>query len=512
MTRLPRRIFLRAGALAGISALSYRRIAGANADVRVAVVGLNGKGRDHVEGFRTLPGVRVAALCDVDRAALDASVQTARAAGLTVEAFVDYRELLARRDIDAVSLATPNHQHALQALWALDAGKDVFVEKPVSHDLWEGRQLVRGAEKSGRIVQAGTQNRSSPAIAQAIAWQREGHLGKIVAARAVCYKRRESIGKTEGPQPLPDSLNYDLWLGPLPIGPLRRTRLHYDWHWQWATGNGDVGNQGNHQIDVARRFLGEPQLPPRVSSAGGRFGYVDDGETPNTLVVAYHYAAAPLIFEQRGLPVSAARPDAATQATAAQTAASKTAAMDEYAGLSVGTIIECEGGRIVVPSRDYSLAQAFDKRGQLVQEWKGTASHYENFIRAVKSRRASDLSAPIVEGHISSGLSHLANLSQRLGREVTPAAAARALESEPRLAEPFARLRDHLTRNRVDFALTPLRLGAVLSLEPASERFTGEHAAAATRLARAEYRKPFVVPDLGQNPVPGSGAEKTRSP
>jgi hypothetical protein len=184
--------------------------------------------------------------------------------------------------------------------------------------------------------------------------------------------------------------------------------------------------------------------------------------------------------------------------------------MDEYAGLSVGNVIECEGGRIVVPSRDYSLAQAFDRQGKLVQEWKGNASHYANFIRAVKSRRSSELSAPIVEGQISSGLSHLANLSLRLGRDQAPAAAARALESDPRLAEAFGRLRDHLTRNRVDFALTPLRLGAALSLEPTSERFTGEHAAAAERLARAEYRKPFVVPDLSQNGPHDSGPAKAR--
>jgi predicted dehydrogenase len=502
MTRLARRSFLRAGVVAGAaaSAASFSRIVGANGDVRVAVVGLNGKGKDHVEGFRALAGVRVVALCDVDRTALDAAAHGARKAGLRVDTFVDYRELLARSDIDAVSIVTPNHQHTLQAVWALQAGKDVFVEKPVCHDLWEGQQLVLAAKKYGRIVQAGTQNRSSPAIAQAIAWQRAGHVGKIVAARALCYKRRDSIGKTQGAQPVAKDVNYDLWLGPLPVAPLRRTRLHYDWHWQWATGNGDVGNQGNHQLDVARRFLGEDRLPPRVSSVGGRFGYVDDGETPNTLVVSYEYTAAPLIFEQRGLPASLDRAGAGgSSRPPAQSSppAPPAAIMDEYRGLSVGNIIECEGGYIVVPSGDYSLAQAFDPRGKLIREWKGSASHYANFIHGVKSRNASDLNAPIVEGHVSSGLSHLANLSLRVGREVAVDAAARAFEGHPFMADALQRLRDHFSRNRVDFSRTPLRLGATLSLDPASERFTGEHAASVAPLVRSEYRKPFVLPELG---------------
>jgi predicted dehydrogenase len=510
MTQLTRRSFLRSGALAcaaaGLSPRALARVPGANGDIRLAVVGLNGKGKDHVAGFSAIPGVRVVALCDVDRTVLDSAAQAARAAGLQVESIEDYRELLARSDIDAVSLATPNHQHTIQAIWALRAGKDVFVEKPVSHDLWEGEQLVRAARKSDRIVQAGMQNRSSPAIAQAIAWQREGHIGKITVARGFCYKRRESIGKTQGPQPVPKGVNYDLWLGPLPAAPLRRTRFHYDWHWQWATGNGDIGNQGNHQLDVARRFLGQSLLPPRVSSAGGRFGYRDDGETPNTLIVSYDYPAAPLIFEVRGLAARAAAAGDSSRGAAAGTSgaapgsapasAPPSAIMDEYRGLSVGNLIECEGGYIVVPSGDYSSARAFDSQGKLLQEWTGKASHYANFIDAVKSRKLTDLSAPIVEGQVSSALSHLANLSQQLGRDVKRGAVVRAFEPQPRLAEAFARMDEHLSRNGVNLASAPVRLGASLSLDPASERFTGEYAAAAARTMPREYRKPFVIPDL----------------
>lgn len=483
MAKLTRRTFLNQSALVGVSASftarSYAQVSGANGDVRVAVIGLNGKGKDHIKSFSALPGVRVVALCDVDTAVLESAAQSL-GAGAAVQKFIDYRELLTRSDIDAVSIVTPNHQHALQAIWALQAGKDVFVEKPVSHDLWEGQQLVRAAAKQGRIVQAGMQNRSSPAIAEAIAWQRAGHIGKVTAARGLCFKRRESIGKTVGPQPVPPGINYDLWLGPAARAPLRRTRFHYDWHWQWATGNGDIGNQGNHQLDVARRFLGESGLPPRVRSLGGRFGYVDDGETPNTLLVAYEYASAALIFELRGLP-----------STASATA------MDEYRGLSVGNIIECQGGYISVPSKDYSSAQAFDAKGTLLKEFSGGGSHYQNFIQAVKSRKSAELTAPIVEGDISSALSHLANISLRIGKDARAAEVRDQLAAQPLLAEGFSRMQEHLRKNDVDLARSSLRLGASLQLDPAAQAFLGEHAAAARRLAKQAHRKPFVLPELG---------------
>lgn len=506
MTQFTRRAFLQTGALAGAAwtARSWAAVPGANGDIRIAVIGLNGKGKDHVSAYRNIPGVRVVALCDVDRGVLDESVQAARALGEQPQAFEDYRELLAQKDIDAVSIVTPNHQHTLQAVWALQAGKDVFVEKPVSHDLWEGQQLVRAANKYGRIVQAGMQNRSSPPIAQAIAWQRAGHIGKIEVARGLCFKRRESIGKTSGPQPVPNGVNYDLWLGPLPKGPLRRTRLHYDWHWQWATGNGDIGNQGNHQIDVARRFLGQAALPPRVTSAGGRLGYSDDGETPNTLIVTYDYPGAPLVFELRGLPTKAgaagasklAPPPVASTPGATWSPPKATGQMDEYRGLSVGNIIECEGGYIEVAASNYTSARAFDNEGKLLQEWTGSASHYANFIDAVKSRKASDLNAPIGEGHVSSALSHLANVSQLLGHPAHAAEVSKAFAGDAPLGEAFTRMKQHLAANGIDVEKVPVQLGATLTLDPKTERFKGDQAAAATRLSRHEYRQPFAVPEI----------------
>ena len=483
MTRFSRRTFLEhsavLGASATLSARSYANVAGANSDIRLAVVGLNGKGKDHITSFQAIPGVRVVAVCDCDSTVLDQGAQLARKAGGPVKTFADYRELISQKDVDAISIVTPNHQHALQAIWALQAGKDVFLEKPVSHDLWEGQQLVRAAEKYPRIMQAGTQNRSSIAIAEALAWQREGHIGRVLFARGLCYKRRASIGKSTSPQTLPPSVNYDLWLGPAPQAPLLRQKFHYDWHWQWATGNGDIGNQGNHQLDVARRFLGEAALPPRVFSVGGRFGYEDDGETPNTLLALYDYAKAPLLFEVRGLP---SQPGVET--------------MDLYRGLSVGVIVECEGGSINVPSADYSSATAFDRDGKVLREFKGKGDHYGNFIQAVRSRKSSDLTAPIVEGHVSSALSHLPNISQQSGDLLKLSEAERRLSGPSSFGEAFSRMITHLKTNGVDLNRTPLRVGSVLTLDPITERFTGPNAEAATLLARRKARTPFVVPEL----------------
>ena len=332
MSHFSRRSFLKKSALFGAAALTARswgQVAGANGDVRVAVLGLNGRGKNHLSSLAKVPGVRVVALCDPDQAVLARAIN-ASGGGLT--AYPDLRELLASKDIDAITIATPNHWHSLAAIWACQAGKDVYVEKPVSHNIWEGRQLVAAAKKYNRVVQAGTQIRSGEGLIEAVQWVRGGNLGRIKAARGFCYKRRKSIGLTTGPQPVPSTVDYDLWCGPAPMEPLRRTQLHYDWHWQYVTGNGDVGNQGIHQMDVARWFLGEAGLPRHTLSIGGRLGDRDDGDTPNTQVVVHDYATAPLIFEVRGLP---ARADLASTGdvpglTGADAAGAAAASMDKY--------------------------------------------------------------------------------------------------------------------------------------------------------------------------------------
>src|SRR5512133_347297 len=277
---------------------------GANEVLRYAVIGFGGRGQNHIDELHKIQGARLVALCDVDDNILRKETERCEKRGQKLDGYSDFRKVLERKDIDFVTFATPNHWHSLNAIWAIQAGKDVYVEKPISHNVWEGRKVVEAARKYGRIVQAGTQSRSSEGLQEAVQWLHQGNMGKIIRARGLCYKRRPSIGKVDGPQPIPAGIDYDLWCGPAPKEPLMRKKLHYDWHWVWPTGNGDLGNQGIHQMDLGRWFLGENALSPRVWSLGGRLGYVDDGTTPNTQIVFHDYKKAPLIFEVRGLPES----------------------------------------------------------------------------------------------------------------------------------------------------------------------------------------------------------------
>ncbi len=501
MQPLTRRHFIKTSALvtagAALSARSWSQVKGANSDIRIAIVGLNGRGKQIAADYRAMRGVRVVALCDVDTAVLDRELATAaRAGGPKPDTYVDYRELLPRSDIDAVAIASPNHQHALQSIWAMQAGKDVLHEKPVSHNLWEGPQILAAAKKYGRIVQVNLQNRSSAAIAEAIVWLRAGNLGKLTTVRGIVYKRRLSIGKVAGPVPPPPTVNYDLFQGPAPMVPLHRVNFHYDWHWQWATGNGDMVAQGNHQLDVGRRLLGDPGHPAGVFTVGGRFGYEDDGETPNTFIVHYDYPV-PFIFEVRGLPAKTDEMSGnAVVAGGLGTAEKLSASMDKYLGLNVGNVAHCEGGYLTIPSRDYSLAQAFDRDGQLVKEFKGGGDHHANFIEAVRSRKESDLHCPLRQGHLSTSLVHLANISHLTGRRLKPGDIRDQIKGRSQLSEPFERFTAHLAANDVDLTKTPACLGAPLRFDAASEKFTGDNAAAANQHLSREYRAPFVVPQL----------------
>jgi predicted dehydrogenase len=458
------------------------RVIGPNEEIRVAVVGFHSQGASHISSIQGLRAkgekVRIVALCDVDRRVLDSGVKALADKGDTVAAYTDIRQLLENRDVDALSIATPNHWHALGSIWAVQAGKDVSVEKPVSHNVWEGRQAVRAARKYSRIVQTGTQSRSSHGIAEAVAWVQAGNLGPIRIARGLCYKRRASIGKTAGPQAVPDSIDYDLWCGPAPLDPPRRNSkgngpVHYEWHWFWAYGAGDLGNQGIHQMDIARWFLGERALSPRILSVGGRLGYVDDAETPNTQIVFHDYPKAPLIFEVRGLP--------------SQTGSNQ---MDKFLGAGIGVVVHCEGGHVVVP--DYNSATAFDRQGKEIRKFQGSTSHHGNFFTAMRSRRVADLHADILEGHLSSALCHTANISYRLGQTAAPDEIREIVRTEPDGADTFGRMVDHLRANDVDLNVTRATLGVPLRMDPRTERFIG-NAAADTFLSRP-YRPPFVVP------------------
>jgi len=502
VNHLTRRAFLRntavVGAATALSARSWAQVAGANGELRVAVIGVNGRGKNHLESLSKIAGVRIVAICDPDTAVLERTKKYSTKSGATPAAhaktYVDVRELLAAKDIDAVTIATPNHWHSLGAIWACQAGKDVYVEKPVSHNVWEGRQLVAAAAKFGRVVQAGTQIRSGDGLREAVAWVQAGNLGKITASRGFCYKFRGSIGKTSGPQAVPGTINYDLWSGPAPTAELHRKRLHYDWHWDYLTGNGDVGNQGIHQMDVARWFLGEPGLPRHTLSIGGRLGYEDDGNTPNTQVVIHDYATAPLIFEVRGLPAKAGSGDGGGDAGGSEASDAKRDTMDKYRGVGVGNVIDCEGGSVIVPS--YTEAKAYDRAGKLVKEFKGSDGHMKNFIDVVRSRKLADLRGPILEGHVSSALCHLGNISHQLGQASSPDAVREKIQGNAPLVEAYGRMAEHLAANQVDLRKTPATLGVTLTVDAMEERFTGPDAAAANALLTRRYRAPFVVPQL----------------
>ena len=492
-----RRTFLKTSALAvagaALPARSWSQVMGSNEDLRVGVIGLNGRGANHLGSLSKISGVRVVAICDADTAVLDKT--KAKMTGTTVTTYQDIREMLASNDIDAVTVATPNHWHSLMGIWAMQAGKDVYLEKPVSHNIWEGRQLVAAAAKYNRVIQAGTQIRSGEGLREAVEWVKAGNLGKITASRGFCYKRRDSIGKCGGPQVVPSTINYDLWSGPAPLVPPERNTkngpVHYDWHWIWLYGNGDVGNQGIHQMDVARWFLGEG-LPNRTLSIGGRVGYVDDGQTPNTQIVVHDYASAPLIFEVRGLPSKAGT--AAVGGDPAANQGGQGSGMDQYRGVDIGNVIDCEGGSMIVPS--YTTARAVDKSGTVIKEFKGTDRHMQNFIDVVRSRKTSDLYGPVEEAHLSSALCHLGNISHHMGKNAPEGKLRETVRGNAVLAEANGRMLEHLKANNVNANKTPLTLGAPLIVDPKAERFKGANAAEANKHLGRNYRAPFVVPKL----------------
>ena len=499
MSTLDRRTFLKSSALiaagAALPARSWGQVMGSNADLRVGVIGLNGRGRNHLSSLEKIPGVRVVALCDPDSAVL-AKVKAATNGG-NVKTYADMREMFASDDIDAVTIATPNHWHSLAGIWAMQAGKDVYIEKPVSHNIWEGRQLVAAAAKYNRVIQAGTQIRSGEGLREAVAWVQAGNMGKITASRGFCYKRRDSIGLCGGPQQVPANINYDLWTGPAPLVAPHRNNpkngpVHYDWHWIYLYGNGDVGNQGIHQMDVARWFLGEPGLPHRSLSVGGRLGYVDDGDTPNTQVVIHDYTTAPLIFEVRGLPKKAGVANAGGDPALNQGGGGS--GMDNYRGVDIGNVIDCEGGSMIVPS--YTTARAVDKSGKVIKEFKGHDRHMQNFVDVVRSRKSADLYGPIQEGHISSALCHLGNISHQIGHATPTGQLQDTIKSSAMLNEATGRMMEHLAVNNVDLAKTPLTLGMPLMVDAGGEHFNGPDAARANAMLGAQYRAPFVVPKL----------------
>jgi predicted dehydrogenase len=459
---------------------------GANNDIRVAVVGVGGQGGGHMRYFHGCEGARLVAICDADRNHVESRAKAFEdKEGYKLKTYTDVRKLLEDKEIDAITSATPNHWHALVTIWACQAGKDVYIEKPACHNIFEGRKMVEAARKYNRIVQVGMQKRSSEAHPAAFEWIREGHIGKIKWVRGFCYKGRGPgtngiVHGTNGPNPLPASVDYDLWCGPADMMPLNRTQLHYVWHWMWNSGCGDIGNQGPHEMDIARWALGDPGLPRHAFSIGGRFGVgeTDDvGETANTQIAYFDYKPVPIIFEVRGLPMKKG-----------------VRAMDNYRGTRVGNCVQCEGGYFPC---DDGGGWVYDNDGKKIKQFSGHggAGHHENFIKAVRSHKVSDLNADIEVGHLSAALSHMANTSHRLGKNATPDEIKTTIGDNTEMMDSFNRMLEHLDANEVNLEKEPITVGPMLTMDAKKERYVGDHSEMANMFIKRNYREPFVVPE-----------------
>ncbi len=486
MNRLSRRVFMKSTVAAGaaMALLSPNsRVRGANNDLRFAVIGTGGQGGNHIKYFNEKEGVRVVALCDVDEAQVGKKARDfEKKYGHKVKTYLDVRKMLEDKSIDAITSATPNHWHSLITIWACQAGKDVYIEKPVSHNIWEGRKAVEAARKYDRIVATGTQKRSSEAHPAAYEWMRQGNLGSIKWVRSLCYKKRYEgtngiVNGTNGPNPVPETVDYNQWCGPAEMEPLRREQLHYKWHWVWNTGNGDLGNQGIHEMDLGRWAIGDPKLAPRVMSFGGRFRVNDAGETANTQIVFFDYKPVPLIFEVRGLP----RKKGDT-------------AMDGWrrTGTNVGVVVQCENGYWAAGDGGGYVWDNNDKRTDKRFIGEGGGGHHQNFIDAVRSHKVSDLNADIEKGHYSSALCHMGNISYRLGKKMSVREARSCIDNEY-VMDSFNGMVEHLRVNEVDLEKELITMGPMLRMNPERERFVGENSDWANMYLKRNYREPFVV-------------------
>ncbi len=400
-----RRSFFFAATAAAVTASRSRAVA-ANEKVNVAVVGLGGRGRAHMNAYVKIPDANVIALCDVNQAALErGQAQVEKATGKKPKGYADMKQVFADKEVDAVSMPLPNHWHALATIWACQAGKDVYIEKPACHNIFEGEQMVAAARKYGRIVQVGSQSRSMEHKIRAVKLLQDGVIGKVYLAKGLCYKTRPSIGHKDD-SPTPPGLDWDKFLGPAPMRPFNELRFAYNWHWFWDTGNGDIGNQGIHQMDVARWGLGV-DLPTSVSSTGGKYVFQDDQETPNTQIATFDYGDKELMFEVRGLP---------TGSEGNLPIRGKNSISNLFYGADGWMAMDDNGFQVY---KGYENEKTMDEKNQDREAKKDeTVVHMTNFVAGVKSRNTADLHADVRIGATSADLVHLANISYRLKQEL----------------------------------------------------------------------------------------------
>ncbi len=411
MSNLTRRSFFTGAAMA----VSATRVLGANDRINMGIVGLGGRGGAHLSGFSAINESRVAALCDVNQAARErAQARLEKLNSPKAKEYNDMRDLFADKQIDAISIATPNHWHALATIWACQAGKDVYVEKPASYNVYEGWRMVETARKHQRMVQVGSQGRSAPHKIRAMQLLKEGVIGPIYQSKGLCYKRRKSIGKTPV-EPVPPGLDWDKFLGPAPSRPYTLNRFRYNWHWFWDTGNGDIGNQGVHEIDICRWGAGDVGLPEWTFSSGGKYVYDDDQETPNTQTATFDYGKMQIVFEVRGILTG---PEAG---------------LPIRGGNYVGNLFLGGDGWMWVDGRGFQVYKG--ESNEKVMDEKGDDNsvrlHMQNFLAACRSRNYKDLTAEVEIGATSAALFQLANISYRVGRKVQWDAPAKRFVKDP---------------------------------------------------------------------------------
>ncbi len=479
MTRQTRRTFLKKSAVATAGVATSFTIAGtrasgkvlgANDTIRLGVAGINGRGRSHMGEFSGKNNVQVTHLIDPDSRLFESrSASIQKSGSNTPKCFQDIRQALEDKNLDAVSIASCNHWHALLAIWSCQAGKDVYVEKPCSHNPFEGRKLVEAAAKYKCIVQHGTQNRSSSGWQKQIAAMASGKYGKLLISYGYASKPRGSIGVAATGKP-PKELDFNLWLGPAPLQPYHKNLVHYNWHWFWDTGNGEIGNQGVHQMDIARWAVEAAtgaKGPKSVISLGGRFGYEDQAQTPNTQLTIFDFGEAKLFFEDYGL------------------ARGKNRRVDNAFYMEEGVI---RGGKFYPKGSDKAEDLAD------VEYTCHPGGNFGNFINCVRSRKQEELNAPIDQGHLSAACCHLGNISYRLGELVPFNKKAGTLGDDKDAVEALENMKDHLGRQtEMKLEESQYRLGRKLQYDAQAEKFVGDPEA--DKLLTRPYRQPFVVPE-----------------
>ena len=467
--KIGRREFIKGSLVLGLGVAFAPSIGaqGANNRVNLALIGAGNKGRQLAQRFSAMDDVRVIAVSDPDPTRMD-----------SVDASIkhqDFRRILEMPDVDGVIIATPNHWHAAAMVAACQAGKHVYVEKPLTHSISEGAKMVEAARKYKRIVQSGTQHRSCPSLVAAGEDLRSGEYGRVLWVHSMRLNHRQSIGRVTSPQDVPAHIDYNLWAGPAPMTPVMRRSFHYDWHWQWAWGDGEMGNWGVHYLDDLCNLFRWDKAPTSVIGGGGRFVWDDNGETPNMHFALMEHSGVPIVAEIRNLPISSERNTSAA-----------------HLGMRDGNIIQCEHG---VFKLSRGGGAVFNNEGERIKNYDGNGGrhHEDNFVDAIRSGNASELKAPVEGGVLSSAICQQVNIAYRVG-------------SAASVEEVRASMGDHEDAlNTVDAVirqidanggnLTNLKVGPKLTYDPDAERFVGDHSQEANRFLGYEMRPEFAMPD-----------------